>query len=317
MRTLLFLPVVLLAVTVAPAQSPAVCVAPISISVSAPIKEQHNPHLALGAPFNSWILALATVVIGPDGRVIDVIMRPISVAGLGSKTGAFKPLTQTLLPRDARLFESVALAALEGARFESGDGGPRRSFVNFAWKAYGGSMDVGAAESGGTLRHSPGVLARTFAKGTTFYFWGGVDVAIEAKRFEAVDGDNRRRVLGLPSESFAEKLAPGCRVLDGAPSGRWAPNLDDDLRPLERLEPAYPDAERRDRAQGIVLMMVQVAPDGSVSGVYPSRTTPGRPAFAESAIRSTCRLRFNEPRFDGEAVYGLHWQHAEFETSGP
>jgi len=307
----------LFAANVEPAQSAAVGVAPSSISIPAPVEKRHNPHSALGVPYHSWILAPATVTIDPDGRVTDMTLRPISVVHLSSNLGTFQPVGETtLIPRDAERFENAARAALQEARFEKQDGGaPRRSFVNLAWKAYGGSMNVEAAESGGSLRHAPNVLARTFAKGTTFYVWGGVEVSVEAKPLETIDDDNRRLALGLPSPSFVEKLGPSCRVLESAPSGTVGKHLDNGLLPLEPLELEFPERKRRDRDGGIVILVAQVASDGSVSAVYPTHTTPGRPAFAESAIRSICRLEFNPPRLNGEPVVGLHVQHAEFKIS--
>jgi hypothetical protein len=316
-RTPSLLLLLLFSVTGTAAQPVPVGVAPTSISVDAPLEAQHNPHLKLGAPFHSWIVASGTVTIAPDGRVTDLTLQPISIAGLSSKLGAFQPMDRTLVPDDAERFERAARAALERAVFEPLDGDPpRRSFVNLAWKARGGSMDIGAAESGGALRRAPGVLARTFAKGTTFYLWGGPDVAVEARRLAPVEDADRREALGLPSATFVEALAPRCPVVAEAPEGVYWQQLDDGLQPREPLQLEYPYSERSQSGHGIVVLVLQVAPNGSVSAVHPTHAVPGRPAFAESAITSACRLRFNLPRLNGEPVHGLYWQHAEF-TSQP
>ncbi len=123
---------------------------------------------------------------------------------------------------------------------------------------------------------------------------------------------SRREALGLPSPSFAESLPAACEVLERQPSGVFSQNLDEPLRPGEELNFEYPEAERRARAEGVVLLLVRVTADGSVSGAYTSQPTPGHPAFAESVIRTACRLRFNKPRRADAPVTALFPQYAEF-----
>lgn len=72
--------------------------------------------------------------------------------------------------------------------------------------------------------------------------------------------------------------------------------------PKSYIQPVYPEQERKDGIQGMVMLMVGIKKDGSVGAVKPVQEVDGHPAFTESAMKAVAQWRFEPGEKDGKAV---------------
>lgn len=281
--------------------------APISIEIPAPVVPEGLQDLEV--PLDYWILVGTVATIDSDGLVVESTARRGKFSRLVG-TGNFdsRNLVENLPSFDCEPFRTAALTALDGARFESRKGAPYKSFINFAWR-------VGALKTPSSklvnirgLRDGESVLARTFAKGTSFYLWKGVGESVETS---FAPFEPNPDALGYPSLDFLANLED-CQVVTHPLVGYTEEQLDSNVRSLEPLQVPYPQRERRLRVTGTVVLQIRIDKTGRVSAVHLIRAVPGFPGFAESTIATVCDLRYQVPRRDGLPVPAVHTIHSSF-----
>ncbi len=72
--------------------------------------------------------------------------------------------------------------------------------------------------------------------------------------------------------------------------------------PKSYVQPAYPEQERKDGIEGMVLLSVVIRKDGSVGAVKPVQEVEGHPAFTEASMKAVGQWRFEPGEKDGKAV---------------
>ena len=117
----------------------------------------------------------------------------------------------------------------------------------------------------------------------------GIDRGNESCQFAAnrITGWRQLRALGgLPT---AKQQADGTNLL-----------LEQDIFHsafYHKTAPHYPESARSRRVEGSVWMMARIAPDGSVTQVYP---ISGQPEFVEVSVTALKNWKFHNPLVSGQ-----------------
>ena len=85
------------------------------------------------------------------------------------------------------------------------------------------------------------------------------------------------------------------------PQAEFEPDLDWYARKVSTPAPAYPEAARTQRISGTVMLIVDIAADGSVSGAEVDRGEPAG-VFDDAALAAVANWKFQPAMKDGKAV---------------
>ncbi len=74
------------------------------------------------------------------------------------------------------------------------------------------------------------------------------------------------------------------------------------LIPASMAKPVYPEQERKDGVEGIVILAVDISAAGAVAGAKVEKPVEGHPAFNAAALAAVQQWRFEPARLDGKPV---------------
>lgn len=122
-----------------------------------------------------------------------------------------------------------------------------------------------------------------------------------------------RRIMGA---SFVFALALGCAFAAWAaqpPQEQAAPVAKRDVQGVSLPAPEYPDAANEHNLNGNIVLLVDVAADGSVTDAVVERSEPAG-VFDEVALEAVRNWKFNPAMEDGKPVAGRVRVPIKFES---
>ena len=275
------------------------------------------------------VLALLTGIAAPSGAV-EPAADPVATARERVKEGKFRDALELLEPliiSDATNIPARVAAAMACDAWITAD--PSNS------EAYGAAAKILART--GRWSETDALIARAPHDETVLHdvrlavLRGGLGVVrVSAIRplLEEVDADEvdptakkaiaAYRAILIP-EGWLSQLAV-VDYLDADPSDRYGvaalqlcarppacmkidPGADEGLvypKLREHAEPSYPDAARRSRLEGKVMLIARILKDGTVSSVHVLSST--NPVFCHAAIDAVSRWRYDPATLHGVPV---------------